>query len=511
MNPLVECVPNFSEGRRPEVVAQIVDAIRSIRGAAVLDVASNPEHNRSVVTIVGPPPMVEEAAFLGIARAAQLIDMERHQGAHPRMGATDVVPFVPVRDTTMDECVVIARRLGERVGRELNIPVYLYEAAATRPERQNLADIRRGEFERLRVEIETDPNRAPDFGPSRLGPAGATVIGARPFLIAYNVYLSTSDVDVAKMIARAVRHSSGGYRFVRSLGLLVDGMAQVSVSFTDFRQTPLHRVQETIRREAERYGVGVKFSEVVGALPQAALIDSARWYLQLDRLEEEQILENRLAALPTPITPDAFVAAVAKSTAAPGGGAAAALVGALAGALTEMVAGLAAHAAGRSEESADAVGTGLMTRALSLRQRLLRAIDEDSSAVGEMIRAYKLPGRGGDEVEARDGAVQAALVRATEASCTTAGLSFAALQLAAEAADLDYRRAIGDLAAAAFMARAAIESSLLNARINAVEIRDQRRVEACVAQLKDIAERAPAIVDKIQTLAEEANGLSRVI
>jgi glutamate formiminotransferase / formiminotetrahydrofolate cyclodeaminase len=503
VNPVVECVPNFSEGRQPQVVEQIVDAIRSVAGVAVLDVSSNPDHNRSVVTVVGGPSAVEEAAFLAIARAAQLIDMDRHQGAHPRMGATDVVPFVPVRDITMDECVAIARRLGERVGRELSIPVYLYEAAATRPERQNLADVRRGEYEGLRAEIETDPKRAPDFGPSRIGPAGASVIGARPFLIAYNVYLNTPDVDIAKRIARAVRYSNGGYRFVKSLGLLVDGLAQVSMNFTDFGQTPLHRVQETIRREAERYGVGIKFSEVIGVLPQAALIDSARWYLQLGRLDDQQILENRLAALPAPISRDAFVETVAKPAAAPGGGATAALVGALAAALAEMVGGLAGNRGGEPE-----AGSALAARAQTLRLRLMAAIEEDSAAVEGMIRAYRLPGRNGEEVTARDAAVQAALLRATEASCVAAGLSFAVLQLAEDAARLGYRCAVGDAAASAFMARAAIETSFLNARLNAIEIRDQRQVAACLAELKDIAARAPAIASRVRALAEEANGLS---
>jgi glutamate formiminotransferase / formiminotetrahydrofolate cyclodeaminase len=537
VNPLVECVPNFSEGRRPDIVEQIVDTIRSVRGATVLDASSNPEHNRSLVTFVGSLAAVEEAAFLAIAKAAQLIDMEQHRGAHPRVGATDVLPVVPVRNVTLDECVALARRLGERVGRELDIPVYLYEAAATRPDRQDLADVRRGEFEGLRTLIETDPAWAPDFGPSRMDRAGATVIGARPFLIAYNVYLNTPDAEIARTIARTIRYSNGGYRFVKSQGFLVDGLAQVSVTFTDFAQTPLHLVQETIRREAQRYGVDIKFSEVVGIVPQAALIDSARWYLQLDRLDELQILETRLLAAPSPITADAFVAAVAKASAAPGGGAAAALVGALAAALAEMVAGLAErknvpladsdsigssagvvptdNAPGNNALS-DSVGAGesvssardLEARAGKLRQRLLTAVDEDSIAVDGMICAYRLPGRNGEEVTARDATVQAALVRATEASSAVAGLSFAALQLAEEAARLDLRCAIGDAAAAAFMARAAIETSFLNARINAIEIRDQRRVAACLAQLRDIVARAPAILCRIRALAEEGSGLS---
>jgi glutamate formiminotransferase/formiminotetrahydrofolate cyclodeaminase len=297
MTALIECVPNFSEGRRPEVVEQIADAIRSVPGAHLLDYSSDEDHNRTVVTMVGSPEAVEEAAFRAIAKAADLINMEEHQGGHPRLGATDVVPFVPVRGAKMEECVAIAKRLGQRVGDELGIPVYLYESAASRPDRINLADVRRGEYEKLRDTIESDPDRAPDFGPAKVGPAGGTIIGARPFLIAYNVYLKDADVEVANRISRAIRHSNGGFRFVKGMGLEVEGMAQVSMNLTDFTRTPIHRVQEAIRREAERYGARIAFAELVGMIPQQALIDAARWYLQLDRMSDDQILENRLAGL----------------------------------------------------------------------------------------------------------------------------------------------------------------------------------------------------------------------
>jgi glutamate formiminotransferase len=295
MRRIVECVPNFSEGRRREIIDEIVGALASVEGVRVLDVQSDADHNRSVVTMVGEPEAVEEAAFRGIQRAARLIDMDQHQGEHPRMGATDVVPFVPIAGVTMAGCVEMARRLGERVGRELSIPVYLYEEAASRPERRNLADVRRGEYEGLKVEIETDPHRAPDFGPARMGKAGATAIGARPPLVAFNVYLNTDDVTIAQAIARAVRHSSGGLRYVKALGLLVEGRAQVSMNLTDYRQTPIYRVVEMIRREAARYGLTIASSEVVGLIPNEALVDAARFYLQLDGFSPDQILENRLA------------------------------------------------------------------------------------------------------------------------------------------------------------------------------------------------------------------------
>jgi glutamate formiminotransferase len=295
MKRIAECVPNFSEGRRREIIDEIVGALASVEGVRVLDVQSDADHNRSVVTMVGEPEAVEEAAFRGIQRAARLIDMDQHQGEHPRMGATDVVPFVPIAGVTMAGCVEMARRLGERVGRELSIPVYLYEEAASRPERRNLADVRRGEYEGLKVEIETDPHRAPDFGPARMGKAGATAIGARPPLVAFNVYLNTDDVTIAQAIARAVRHSSGGLRYVKALGLLVEGRAQVSMNLTDYRQTPIYRVVEMIRREAARYGLTIASSEVVGLIPNEALVDAARFYLQLDGFSPDQILENRLA------------------------------------------------------------------------------------------------------------------------------------------------------------------------------------------------------------------------
>ena len=294
MKKIVECVPNFSEGRRQPVIDAIVAAIAGVSGVRVLDVQSDADHNRTVVTFVGSPEAVVEGAFQGIATAAQLIDLNHHRGEHPRIGAADVVPLVPVRGVTMEECVALARQLGRRVGEELGIPVYLYEEAATRPDRRNLADIRRGEYEGLKEEILTNPDRAPDFGPARLGPAGATVIGARTFLIAYNVFLTTDNVEIARRIAQAVRHSSGGLRYVKALGLLVDGKAQVSMNLTDFRRTPVHRVVEMIRREAARYGVSIERSELIGLIPQQALLDAAQWYLQLDGFTPDQVLENRL-------------------------------------------------------------------------------------------------------------------------------------------------------------------------------------------------------------------------
>lgn len=292
---LIECVPNFSEGRRPEVVAAIAAEIAAVTDVHVLDVESDVDHNRSVITFVGPPEGVVEAAFRATAQAAATIDLDQHHGAHPRIGATDVVPFIPLHGASLADCAGLAVRLGRRIGDELQIPVYLYEAAATRPERANLADVRRGEYEGLKQSLGSDPARDPDFGPARLGPAGATAVGARAPLIAYNIYLNTADVAIARQVARAIRFSNGGLRHCKALGLLVDGRAQVSINMTDFRSTPIYRIFELVRSEAARFGVVPTESEIIGLVPQDALLDAAEYYLRLNRFNRAQVLEARIA------------------------------------------------------------------------------------------------------------------------------------------------------------------------------------------------------------------------
>src|SRR5438067_12431623 len=267
---LVECVPNFSEGRRPAVIAQSRAAIAAVPGVHLLDVSSDDSHNRTVVTFVVPVDHAVDAAFAGIRAARDLIDLNKHSGEHPRMGAADVVPFIPLEGTTMEDCIVLARSLGERVGGELQIPVFLYERAATRPDRENLADVRRGEFEGLREQSGKDQARVPDFGPNHVhATAGAVAIGARPFLVAYNVYLGpATNLQVAKDAAKAVRGSSGGLRYVKALGLEVDGQAQVSMNLVDTERTPMYRAFEMVRSEAEAEGVQVTWSEIVGLVPE---------------------------------------------------------------------------------------------------------------------------------------------------------------------------------------------------------------------------------------------------
>jgi len=292
---LIEAVPNFSEGRNQETVEKILEVFRAVDGCHLLDAHADGDHNRLVVTVVGEPGPVTEACLAAGKRAAELIDMDEHTGSHPRIGATDVVPLVPVRDVTMKECVALAEELGERFADELGIPVYLYEKAARKPGRRKLENIRRGEYETLKEEID-QPERRPDFGPAEMPSAGATVVGARQPLVAYNIYLNTEDVGVANVIARAVRGSSGGFANVKAIGLEVDEGVQVSMNLTNFRSTPIHRVFEFVRREAEQRGVTVESSEIVGLLPEEALIAAARYYLRLAGFDpDEQILEYRIA------------------------------------------------------------------------------------------------------------------------------------------------------------------------------------------------------------------------
>ena len=297
MAEIVECVPNFSEGRRKEVVDAIAQAIALVPGVRVLDRQMDADHNRSVITFVGDRTAVAQAAFRGAQKAVELIDMSMHHGEHPRVGALDVLPFVPIAGVTMDDCVALARSVGKRIADELQVPVYLYQAAATRLDRRALPDVRRGEYEGLKTEIETNPDRTPDFGPRRLHPtAGACIVGARPVLIAWNVNLRTADIRVAKRIAKAIRESDGGLPAVRAKGFeLADrGLVQVSMNMVDYRKTSLVQAYEAIRSLAAKEGVEIAESEIVGLVPLDALIDGATQYFKLARFHREQILETRL-------------------------------------------------------------------------------------------------------------------------------------------------------------------------------------------------------------------------
>jgi len=295
---LIECVPNFSEGRDREKVAALVDAVRSVSGVIFLGLELDPDHNRSVLTFAGPPENVAEAALRVVGKAVEVIDLTQHAGAHPRVGAADVVPFVPIEGVTLEECARIAHQVGHEIWRRYQVPVYFYEAAARRPDRVHLENLRRGQFETLREEVLTDSVRAPDVGEPRLHPtAGAVVVGARKYLIAFNINLNTPDVEVAKKIARAIRYSSGGFRYVKAIGVPLGSrrLAQVSINLTDFEQTPLHRIFETVRLEAARYGADIAGSEIVGLIPRRALEAAGEYFLRCENFTPDSVLEDRLA------------------------------------------------------------------------------------------------------------------------------------------------------------------------------------------------------------------------
>ncbi len=468
---LVECIPNFSEARRPEVVEAILESIRNVPAVHVLDRHSDLDHNRTVITFVGPPQAVEEAAYRAISRAAELIDLNVHTGQHPRIGATDVVPFVPLVETSLLECVELSRRLGKRVGSELNLPVYLYEESATRPERQNLENIRSGEYETLKKEIGSNPERIPDFGPRLLGPAGAVIIGARQPLIAFNVYLSTDNVSIAEKVARAIRYSSGGLRYVKAIGVQVHGLAQVSMNLTNFRKTPLGRVVEMIRREAAAYGVTIHHSELVGLIPQAALMDAAGWYLQMEGFKPEQVLENRLSGLPATLPATAsttagssFLDQLASSKATPGGGAAAAFAGGMAAALAGMV----ARATVNQAKYAGVKGQmwALIEQAEALRANLTALVDQDSLVFQNLMAANALPQATAEQQSQRRLAIETASIKAAEVPLQVCRNALQALQLALEAAANGNQNAIADAVNGGILAQACLNGSAVNARVN---------------------------------------------
>jgi glutamate formiminotransferase/formiminotetrahydrofolate cyclodeaminase len=482
MKQIVECVPNFSDGRRPHVYNAIADAIRAVPGTHVLDVSSDPDHNRTVVTFVGSPSAVEEGAFKAIAEAARHINLDEHEGEHPRLGATDVCPFVPVKGVTIDECIAIASRLGERVGNELGIPVYLYGDAARTPEREKLSDIRRGQYEKWREEVGKNPERRPDFGPAEPKPWGATTIGVRPFLIAYNIYLNSDDVDVANKIARSVRFSTGGLRHVQALGFMVEGQAQVSMNLTDFSKTSIFRVQEMVRREAARYGMLITKAELVGLTPEKALLDAARWYLQLDDLQDAQVLELQLAEEEdSDFAPAAFLAATAAGTPTPGGGSAAALAGAIGAALTEMVANLTVGRKKYADVGEDA--QTILNQAESLRGQLTGAVVEDAVAFEELMDAWK--NKELDE-QARAEAIERATIQAGEVPLNVARLSRDVVALAARIAEIGNVNAVTDAAAGAIIARAAVQAAALNVKVNASGVKDDVLVKNWFQEMASI-------------------------
>jgi glutamate formiminotransferase/formiminotetrahydrofolate cyclodeaminase len=405
MDGIIECVPNFSEGRNRTIVQALIDAVASTTGVVLLDHSMDPDHHRSVLTFCGVPDAIVEAAFRAVRIATDLIDLRTHDGVHPRIGATDVVPFIPIRDTTMQDCVQLARRLGEQVGRELEIPVFLYERAAGHADRGPLEAVRRGGLDGVAFRMASDPDWIPDFGPPRLHKsAGAIAIGARPPLIAYNVNLCSMDVDQARAIARAVRHSSGGLPHVKAIGVALSsrGMVQVALNLTDYQVTPMMTAFEAVKTEAATRGIEVAGSELIGLAPQAALDQAAAVSLQLDRFDSSQVLETRIAeAMLSKKEPDQtlahFLAAIADPTPTPAGGSVAACVGALAASLGVM----GARLGGQSDRELSL---------LELSRQLYRLVQSDIEAYNGLMAAYKMPKQHLD----RPRAISIALQRATE-------------------------------------------------------------------------------------------------
>ncbi len=482
MSTLVECVPNFSEGRDKAKVDAIVDAMK-MPGVYLLDREMDSDHNRCVLTLVGEREAIQEAAVRGVGKAAELIDLTKHSGAHPRMGATDVVPFIPIEGVTIEDCVAMANHVGEEIWKRYQIPVYLYEAAARTPERQGLENIRRGQFEGIRAEIESNPARRPDIGNPRIHPtAGATVVGARKSLVAYNVFLNTPDVEIAKKIAKAVRFSSGGMRFVKGAGFLVRGLAQVSMNLTDFEQTPIHRVFETVKREAARYGVMPLSSEIVGLIPKKAIEQAAEWFLQVENFDSSLILENRLSAvmggkmavggLRAGVEP--FVEQLAAPSATPGGGSASAAAGAMAAGLAIMVASMSRGKKAYFQYESQL--SQAISRLTPLREELKAAIDADAESYNAVMSAYKCARSASDE-KAAEATIDEALKQATSVPLGVAEKSFEIGQIAESLGPITNPNMKSDLTTAVALAHAALTGALANVEINLASIMDQTFAE----------------------------------
>ncbi|MBZ5529032.1 MAG: glutamate formimidoyltransferase [Acidobacteriia bacterium] len=488
MKRLIECVPNFSEGRDAAKVDAIIAAMSAVAGVFVLDREMDADHNRCVITLAGEPEPVAEAALRGVGKAQELIDLTKHTGAHPRIGATDVVPFIPVEGVTLEDCVALARRVGKEIWERYRIPVYFYEAAATRPDRANLENIRRGQFEGLRSEMKKNHERQPDVGEPKLHPtAGATVVGARKFLVAYNVNLNTADIAVANKIAKAIRHSSGGLRYVKSMGveLKARNLAQVSINLTDFEQTPMHRVYEMVKREAARYGAVPVGSEIVGLVPKKALEMAADYFLQLETFPAAQVLENRLSAALAGAPPEhagakdgKFAAlarplldAVAEATPTPGGGSVSALAAAQAAALGAMVAGLS------RKKKSQAAHVDALSEALEAMRRageeFARAIDEDAASYDAVLAAYKLPQGDAAETRKRTAAVEAAMRGAAEVPLRVAQGAVALWERLGQLQAIAAASMSSDLKVARLMAAAGAQGAMENVEINIASLADK--------------------------------------
>ena len=501
---LIECVPNFSEGRDQAKIDALVAAMQSVEGVYVLDRESDADHNRCVITLAGEPEPVAEAALRGVGKALELIDLTKHSGAHPRLGATDVVPFIPVDGVTIEDCVALAKKVGQEIWNRYKIPVYFYEAAAARPERANLENVRKGQFEGVREEVQKNPDRAPDVGEPRLHPtAGAVIVGARKFLIAYNINLNTPDVSIANKIAKAIRFSSGGLRYVKSMGvdLRARQVAQVSINMTDYEQTPLHRVFEMVRSEAARYGVSIIGSEIVGLISKRAIEMTADFYLKFENFSAAQVFENRLSAAlrGTPLESGPgklaalarpFLDAVAEPTATPGGGSVSALAGALAASLAQMVAGLS------RKKKAQAAYVDQLSRAVAemhaAAAELADAIDRDAESYDAVLAAFKLPKETPDEERRRQDEIQKATRGAAQIPLSVARKSLDIFERLGQLETISSASMLSDLRVARLMAAAGARGALANVSINLDSITDASFVAAMRKEIAEVESRLSA-------------------
>ena len=490
MDCIVECVPNFSEGRDPATIQALIDALASVPRVRLLDHTSDYDHHRSVMTVVGAPDAVEEAMYRAIRIATDLIDLRRHDGVHPRVGATDVVPFIPIKGVSMRECIQAAKRLGRRVGKELGIPVFLYERAASHRDHAPLESVRRGGLEGLAFRMASDPDWTPDFGPGKPhDTAGAIVIGARPALIAFNVNLASNDLGLVRSIARTIRQSNGGLRHLKAIGveLASRGLVQVAMNLTDYEATPLHVAFQAVEAEAARQGVAIAGTEIVGLVPQAAITEAAKDALRADRLDPSQVLELRIdAALidaakpdtkPSPTEPffrsslSEFLEAVAAPAAVPAGAAVAALTGALASALGVMAARVSRQPA--VEHRLDEIAV-----------RLSHLLDADGKAYNTFVAATRLP----EADRGRPVAVSSALHVATEIPLEMAEQSAEAATLLAACSQGVKSRLRSDVQVGLMLAIAAAEASLHTATENMKVQPNQQLRQALMKRVHEVSE-----------------------
>jgi len=502
---LVECVPNFSEGRRKDVIEAIVAEARS-KNVKVLDIESDADHNRSVLTFAGSPEPVKEAALAVSAKAIELIDLNKHKGQHPRMGAVDVVPFIPISDVTMSECVELAKKFAEEYASRFKVPVYLYEEAATRPDRRNLADVRKGEFEGLREEIGKNPDRKPDFGPNTIHPtAGATAIGARQILIAYNINLATNNLNVAKQIAKQVRAKDGGLMAVKALGFeLKDrGIVQVSMNMVDYKASQLFKAFELVHTLADHNGVQVLESEIVGLVPTEALTDTAEFYLRLHGFSKDQILERKLTGPQdqklVSMDLSSFAGDVASEKPVPGGGSVSAYAGSLAASLLCMVCRLTLKRPEYEKHWPDV--KEMLEKSEALRMRFLSLVDEDSQSFASLMQAYRLPKQTDEEKHARSAEIQKGLKGAAEVPLTTMEQAANALALAKSLGEYANENVLSDLQTAVHLAYAGAQGASSNVAINMASIKDEdykkrtkTKLDVLHKQMEDDKEKALTVV-----------------